>query len=113
MKSDSQRITSPFRRRFETKTRIADARVDQQLRQVRLARELTQISPTVCFQYAMEGLANTGIVSYMDFVKQVRRYRDTLPIAPFKSQDVQRRGTRLTQALPKTARAAVNLSRLS
>ena len=66
-----------FRRRFETKTRIADARVDQQLRQVQLARELTQISPTICFQYAMEGLANTGIVSYMDFVKQVRRYRDT------------------------------------
>ena len=66
-----------FRRRFETKTRIADTRVDQQLRQVQLARELTQISPTVCFQYAMEGLANTGIVSYMDFVKQVRRYRET------------------------------------
>ena len=66
-----------FRRRFETKTRIADERVDQQLRQVQLARELTQISPTVCFQYAMEGFANTGIVSYMNFVKQVRRYRDT------------------------------------
>ena len=66
-----------FRRRSETRTHIADARVDQQLRQVQLARELTQISPTVCFQYAMEGLANTGIVSYMDFVKQVRRYRDT------------------------------------
>ena len=38
---------------------------------------LTQISPIVCFQYAMEGLANTGIVSYMDFVKQIRRYRQT------------------------------------
>ena len=66
-----------FKRRFETKTHITDARVDQQLRQVQLARELTQISPTVCFQYAMEGLANTGIVSYMNFVKQVRRYRAT------------------------------------
>ena len=66
-----------FRRRSETRTHIADARVDQQLRQVQLAREFTQISPTICFQYAMEGLANTGIVSYMDFVKQVRRYRDT------------------------------------
>ena len=29
------------------------------------------------FLYAMEGLANTGIVSYMNFVKQVRRYRET------------------------------------
>lgn len=66
-----------FKRKSETRTRIADARVDQQLRQVQLARELTQISPTVCFQYAMEGLANSGIVSYMNFVKQVRRYRDT------------------------------------
>ncbi len=66
-----------FKRRFETKTHIADARVDQQLRQVQLARELTQISPTVCFQYAMEGLSNTGIVSYMNFVKQARHYRAT------------------------------------
>lgn len=66
-----------FRERSEVQTRIADARVDQQLRQVQLAYELTHISPTVCFQYAMEGLANTGIISYMDFVKQVRRYRDT------------------------------------
>ena len=75
--SATRRWATYFRRRFETKTRIADARIDQQLRQVQLARELTQISPTVCFQYAMEGLANTGIVSYMDFVKQVHRYKDT------------------------------------
>ena len=66
-----------FTRRHKVKTQIADERIDQQLRQVRLARELTQISPIVCFQYAMEGLANTGIVSYMNFVKQVRRYRQT------------------------------------
>ncbi len=66
-----------FGERSEVQTGIADARVDQQLRQVQLTRELTQISPTACFQYAMEGLANTGIVSYMDFVKQVRRYRNT------------------------------------
>ena len=73
----ARRWATYFTRRYETKTRIADEHVDQQLRQVRLARELTQISPIVCFQYAMEGLANTGIVSYMDFVKQVRRYRQT------------------------------------
>ena len=73
----TRRWATYFRRRFDVKTRIADERVDQQLRQVQLARELTQISPTACFQYAMEGLANTGIVSYMNFVKEVRRYRDT------------------------------------
>lgn len=75
--SATRRWATYFTRRHETKTRIADEHVDQQLRQVKLARELTQISPIVCFQYAMEGLANTGVVSYMDFVKQVRRYRQT------------------------------------
>jgi len=75
--SAARRWATYFTRRHETKTRIADQHVDQQLRQVKLARELTQISPIVCFQYAMEGLANTGIVSYMNFVKQVRRYRQT------------------------------------
>ncbi len=75
--SATHRWATYFTRRYETKTRIADEHVDQQLRQVKFARELTQISPIVCFQYAMEGLANTGIVSYMDFVKQVRRYRQT------------------------------------
>jgi ABC-type transport system involved in multi-copper enzyme maturation permease subunit len=75
--SATRRWATYFARRHEIKTRIADEHVDQQLRQVKLARELTQISPIVCFQYAMEGLANTGIVSYMNFVKQVRRYRQT------------------------------------
>ena len=75
--SATRRWATYFRRRYEIKTRIADEHVDKQLRQVRLARELTQISPIVCFQYAMEGLAGTGITRYMDFVKQVRRYRQT------------------------------------
>lgn len=75
--SATRRWATYFTRRYETKTRIADQHVDQQLRQVKLARELTQISPIVCFQYAMEGLASTGITRYMDFVKQVRRYRQT------------------------------------
>ncbi len=75
-----------FRERCEVQTRIADARVDQQLKQAQLSRELTQISPTACFQYAMEGLANTGIVSYMNFVKQARRYRNTF-IDFIKSED--------------------------
>ena len=57
---------------------IADARVDQQLRQAcNSPANSPNISPTACFQYAMEGLANYGIVSYISFVKQVRRYRNT------------------------------------
>ena len=58
-------------------TNSMDEHIDQQFRQVQLARDLTQISPIATFQYAMEGLANTGIVSYMNFVKQARRYRQT------------------------------------
>ena len=58
-------------------TKSLDEHIDQQFRQVQLARDLTQISPIATFQYAMEGLANTGIVSYMNFVKQARRYRQT------------------------------------
>ena len=75
--SATRRWATYFRRRYEIKTHITDEHVDQQLRQVKLARELTQISPIVCFQYAMEGLAGTGITRYMDFLKQVRRYRQT------------------------------------
>ena len=75
--SATRRWATYFTRRYETRTQIADTHLDQQFRQVRLARELTQISPIVCFQYAMEGLAGTGITRYMDFVKQVRRYRQT------------------------------------
>ena len=62
-------------REVEMKTRLLDAHIDQQFQQVQLARDLTQISPIATFQYAMEGLANTGIVSYTNFVKQTRRYR--------------------------------------
>ena len=58
-------------------TKSMDEHIDQQFRQVQLARDLTQISPIATFQYAMEGLANTGVVGYMNFVKQARRYRQT------------------------------------
>jgi len=75
--SAARRWATYFSRKNEIRTRSADEHVDQQFRQVRLARELTQISPIVCFQHAMEGLAGTGITRYMDFVKQVRRYRQT------------------------------------
>ena len=61
----------------DTEKQIADQHIDQQLRQVQLARDLTQISPIATFQYAMEGLANTSIAGYIDFVKQARRYRQT------------------------------------
>ncbi len=66
-----------FTKEVATKTRFADEHLDRQFRQVQLAGDLTQLSPIACFQYAMEGLANTGVVSYMNFVRQARRYRQT------------------------------------
>lgn len=75
--SVTRRWATYFTTRKETKTKSIDEHIDQQFRQVQLARDLTQISPITTFQYAMEGLANTGIVGYMNFVKQARRYRET------------------------------------
>ena len=75
--SATRRWATYFTTRKEIETKSIDEHIDQQFRQVQLARDLTQISPIATFQYAMEGLANTGIVSYMNFVKQARRYRQT------------------------------------
>ncbi len=66
-----------FNKEVAIKTRFADEQIDRQFRQLQFAAGLTQLSPIACFQYAMEGLANTGMVSYMNFVKQARRYRQT------------------------------------
>ena len=73
----TRRWATYFLARRDMETQMADAQLDRQFRQVQLARDLTQFSPIACFQQAMEGLANTGIGSYMNFVKQARRYRQT------------------------------------
>ena len=75
--SATRRWATYFTTRKTIETKSIDEHIDQQFRQVQLARDLTQISPIATFQYAMEGLANTGIVGYMNFVKQARRYRQT------------------------------------
>ena len=75
--SATRRWATYFTTRKEIETKSIDEHIDQQFRQVQLARDLTQISPIATFQYAMEGLANTGIISYINFVKQARRYRQT------------------------------------
>ncbi len=75
--SATRRWATYFTTQKGIETESIDKHIDQQFQQVQLARDLTQISPIATFQYAMEGLANTGIVSYMNFVKQARRYRQT------------------------------------
>ena len=75
--SATRRWATYFTTQKGIETKSIDEHIDQQFQQVQLARDLTQISPIATFQYAMEGLANTGIVSYINFVKQARRYRQT------------------------------------
>ncbi len=75
--SATRRWATYFTTMKTIETESMDEHIDQQFRQVQLARDLTQISPIATFQYAMEGLANTGVVGYMNFVKQARRYRQT------------------------------------
>jgi len=70
----------------DTRTRMNDQHLDEQIRQVQLARTVTLISPVAIFQYAMEALAGTGIESYVSFTKQARRYRQEF-IDFIKSED--------------------------
>lgn len=59
----------------ERDRQIKDRAVDRQLRRVRFARQLTRLSPTAIFHYALEALAGTGFPHYDAFVRQARRYR--------------------------------------
>lgn len=61
--------------KVKTESRINDQHLDEQLRQVQLARKVTLVSPVAVYQYAMEALAGTGVEGYISFIKQVRRYR--------------------------------------
>ncbi|MBT4500698.1 MAG: ABC transporter permease subunit [Gemmatimonadetes bacterium] len=60
----------------ERDMQIKDGAMDRQLRRVRFARQLTRLSPTALYRYALEGLAGTGFPHYYAFVQQTRRYRN-------------------------------------
>ena len=64
---------------------VADAQIaiydeyrNRQINQVRLAQNLTRISPTAIYQIACESLAGSGIKHYERFLGQAREYRRTL-----------------------------------
>jgi hypothetical protein len=48
------------------------------LRQYRVTRGVNMISPGLAFQYTAETLLGSGMARYLDFERQVWRYRDTL-----------------------------------
>lgn len=57
---------------------IHDEYRNQQLNQVKLARNLTRISPMIIYQMACESLIGAGIGHYEQFLKQARQYRRDL-----------------------------------
>jgi ABC-type transport system involved in multi-copper enzyme maturation permease subunit len=56
--------------------RITDEHLDAQLAQIQLARQITRVSPTSIYRYALESLSNTGFERHCKFIANVRVYRD-------------------------------------
>ncbi len=55
---------------------IMDRYVGDQLEQIHTARQITRISPTAIYRYALESLSGTGLERHRDFIRNVRIYRD-------------------------------------
>jgi ABC-type transport system involved in multi-copper enzyme maturation permease subunit len=60
----------------QTEERIIDENLDAQLAQIQLARQITRISPTAIYRYALESVSNTGFQRHRKFIANVRAYRD-------------------------------------
>jgi ABC-type transport system involved in multi-copper enzyme maturation permease subunit len=65
-------------RDHEFAQRLIDQHLHAKLAQVQLARQITRISPTSIYRYALEKLSNTGFERHRKFVANVRAYRDGL-----------------------------------
>ncbi|MFC1712389.1 ABC transporter permease subunit [Candidatus Poribacteria bacterium] len=55
--------------------RVVNTTHDGMVRQVRLGRNVTRISPSVVYRRAVEAIAGSGIDHYESFMKQTQRYR--------------------------------------
>jgi ABC-type transport system involved in multi-copper enzyme maturation permease subunit len=60
----------------ETEEKFMDEELDAQLAQIQLARQVTRISPTAIYQYALESVSNTGFERHRKFIASVRVYRN-------------------------------------
>ena len=63
-------------RDHQTDERITDEHLDAKLAQIQLARQITRISPTAIYRYALESISNTGFERHREFIANVRGYRD-------------------------------------
>jgi ABC-type transport system involved in multi-copper enzyme maturation permease subunit len=59
----------------QTEERIIDEHLNAQLTQIQLARQITRISPTAIYRYALESVSNTGFERHRKFIENVRSYR--------------------------------------
>lgn len=59
-----------------TEENIMDEQLNAQLAQIELARQITRISPTAIYQYALESISNTGFERHRRFIANVRTYRN-------------------------------------
>jgi len=62
----------------QAEERIRDEHLNAQMAQVQLARQITRISPTAIYRYALENLSNTGYERHRKFIASVWAYRDSL-----------------------------------
>lgn len=62
----------------EAMGRINDQYMDASVRQVVAGWNITRISPLGLYRHAVETMAGTGISHHASFIKQVKRYRETL-----------------------------------
>lgn len=52
--------------------------MNQLIRQVKLARKMTRVSPEAIYEYACEGIAGTGLGHFEHFFDQVKNYKQSL-----------------------------------
>jgi ABC-type transport system involved in multi-copper enzyme maturation permease subunit len=60
----------------QSQERIMDGHLNAQLAQIQLARQITRISPTAIYKYALESMSNTGLERHRKFIASVRAYRN-------------------------------------
>ncbi len=60
----------------QAEEKITDEYLDSQLAQIQLARQITRISPTAIYRYALENISNTGFERHQKFIANIRIYRD-------------------------------------
>ena len=60
----------------QTEEKIEDENLNAQLAQIQVARQITRMSPTAIYRYALESLSSTGFERHREFIANVRAYRD-------------------------------------